>query len=114
MCHETEGKCDDKYWKKGPKTQTEIRPTDEQSAVIRSAATLSCPSNPNETSPGHKGKVVRVTAAAGTGKTTTLEMASTELLKNGHRVLYLVFNKAAQEEGMSELKTTLFSKDMVI
>jgi F-box protein 18 (helicase) len=96
--------------KKGPKIKTEIQPTDEQSAIIKSAATIQHPYNPNETSPKYKGKVVRVTAAAGTGKTTTLEMASIELLKQGHRVLYLVFNKAAQEEAYERIRSHIIQQ----
>jgi superfamily I DNA/RNA helicase len=96
--------------KKGPKIKTEIQPTDEQSAIIKSAATIQHPYNPNETSPKYKGKVVRVTAAAGTGKTTTLEMASIELLKQGHRVLHLVFNKAAQEEAYERIRSHIIQQ----
>ena len=46
-----------------------------------------------------KGCVVRVTAAAGTGKTTTLQKAVTHLVGLGHdKVVYVTFNKNAAED----------------
>lgn len=55
-----------------------MKPTDEQEAVL---------------DPG--GRIIRVNARAGTGKTTTLVMLSE---KNQHqRILYLVFNSKARE-----------------
>jgi superfamily I DNA/RNA helicase len=55
-----------------------VKPTDEQEAVLAA-----------------DGRIIRVNARAGTGKTTTLVMLSE---KNRHqRILYLVFNKRAKE-----------------
>ena len=48
--------------------------------------------------PKNQGKVMRVIAGAGTGKTSTLELLSHELQAAGHRVIYLVFNKSAQQD----------------
>ena len=46
-----------------------------------------------------KGCIVRVTAAAGTGKTTTLQKAVTHLVNLGHtKVVYVTFNKSAAED----------------
>ena len=40
----------------------------------------------------------QIVAAAGTGKTTTLELLAQRLVKVGHNVLYLVYNKSAQKD----------------
>ena len=71
--------------------------TDQQRDVVRAAKA------PDDIPPG--GEIIRVTAAAGTGKTTTLEHVARRLLQDlGHRkVTYLVFNKAAQAEAQNRL-----------
>jgi len=57
------------------------RPTAEQAAIIEAVST---------------GQPLRVLALAGTGKTTTLQLASQAL--PGRRVLYLAFNRSVAEE----------------
>jgi superfamily I DNA/RNA helicase len=52
------------------------------------------------------GSCCRITAAAGTGKTTTLELMSSELLRKGHlskNVCYLTFNKTAVADAEKRL-----------
>ena len=47
-----------------------------------------------------QGQVIRITAAAGTGKTTTLLALMKQASELGHtHITYLTFNKAAAEEG---------------
>ncbi|KAJ2996566.1 F-box DNA helicase 1 [Globomyces sp. JEL0801] len=43
-----------------------------------------------------KGNAVRIVAGAGTGKTSTIHLLIQELLLKNQKVLYIVFNKAAQ------------------
>ncbi|GBG35084.1 F-box DNA helicase protein 1 [Hondaea fermentalgiana] len=51
-----------------------------------------------------EGLVLRVTAAAGTGKTTTLEALAEHLLEKGHQdITYLTFNRAAASDGAARL-----------
>ena len=73
-----------------------VKPTSEQMAVVDAAK-----------APGDvplRGEIVRVTAAAGTGKTTTMELVAKRLLDIGHAgVVYMVFNKAAQLEAQRRL-----------
>ena len=77
-------------------------PTPEQRAIL-SAVT----SGPRRIPHHEKGRVVRITAAAGTGKTTTLEMLAAKLVGLGHKVLYLVYNKVAQEEANSRFQRSI-------
>jgi hypothetical protein len=70
-----------------------IRQTTEQKAIIDHAIQL--------TNDKNYGNVIRVIAGAGTGKTTTLELLSAELLKLNQKILYLVYNKEAQREAIS-------------
>ncbi len=56
-------------------------PTAEQAAIVAAVAS---------------GQPLRVLALAGTGKTTTLQLASRAL--GGHRVLYLAFNRSVADE----------------
>jgi AAA domain len=65
-----------------------IEPTEEQINIIKHQA--SC------------GKVVRVIAGAGTGKTSTMLLLAKELLEKKERVLYLVFNKQAQLDAQAK------------
>ena len=60
-----------------------IDPTEEQKAILTAG-----------------GRVIRINARAGTGKTTTLRMLSDEHADK--RILYLVFNKKAQEDAQSK------------
>ena len=51
-------------------------------------------------------KIIRVTAAAGTGKTTTLEAFANRLcteLNHGTNVIYITFSKAAVQDAKSRL-----------
>ena len=56
-----------------------MTPTDEQKAILKAT-----------------GRVVRINARAGTGKTTTLSMLAKK--HRNKRILYLVFNRKAREE----------------
>jgi len=60
-----------------------IEPTEEQKAILKSS-----------------GRVIRINARAGTGKTTTLRMLSNEHADK--KILYLVFNKKAREDAQSK------------
>ena len=63
--------------------QREMEPTDEQKNILEA-----------------RGRVLRINARAGTGKTTTLRMLSGEHADK--RILYLVFNKKAREDARSK------------
>ena len=55
-----------------------------------------------------KGHLVRVTAAAGTGKTTTLLCLALRAVEKGHRTItYLTFTKAAAKDGTRRLNEAL-------
>ncbi|CAB9498481.1 expressed unknown protein [Seminavis robusta] len=57
---------------------------------------------------GSKGQLVRVTAAAGTGKTTTLLSLALRAVEKGHtHITYLTFTKAAALDGTKRLSKTL-------
>ncbi len=60
-----------------------MEPTEEQKAILKAG-----------------GRVIRINARAGTGKTTTLRMLANE--QADKRVLYLVFNRKAREEAQSK------------
>ncbi len=60
-----------------------IRPTDEQQGIVQA-----------------RGRVVKINARAGTGKTTVLRMVAEQ--RPGARGLYLVFNKRAQLRAQEE------------
>ncbi|KAJ3356479.1 hypothetical protein HDU83_000829 [Entophlyctis luteolus] len=76
-------------------------PTPEQSAIIEFARSLPAPAAKNNMIPG---TVCRIVAGAGTGKTTTLCMLAEALARNGHHILYLVYNKAAQNDAQARFK----------
>ena len=59
-----------------------MKATDEQQAILKAA-----------------GRVVRINARAGTGKTTTLKMLAEQ--HRDQRILYLVFNRKAREEAQA-------------
>ena len=60
---------------------------------------------------GGKLNVVRVTAGAGTGKTTTLEHLAMRLLDEGHKsILYCVFNRAAAKDAKARLPKQVMVK----
>lgn len=59
-----------------------MRPTTEQQAILNAS-----------------GRVVRINARAGTGKTTTLKMLAEQY--RDQRILYLVFNRKAREEAQA-------------
>ncbi|KAJ3288076.1 hypothetical protein HDU79_005124 [Rhizoclosmatium sp. JEL0117] len=75
--------------------QTKRNPTPEQQRIIDFGATLNHNSG---------GVVVRIVAGAGTGKTTTLQLLAETLTKNRHRILYIVYNKAAQTDAEERFK----------
>lgn len=60
-----------------------VEPTEEQKAILKS-----------------NGRVIRINARAGTGKTTTLRMLSNEHADK--KILYLVFNKKSREDAQSK------------
>ncbi|KAJ3029712.1 UNVERIFIED_CONTAM: hypothetical protein HDU68_011325 [Siphonaria sp. JEL0065] len=71
-------------------------PTAEQQAIIDFGASL----------PIHRlGNVCRIVAGAGTGKTTTLQLLAETLVKQKHRVLYIVYNKTAQADAEERFKS---------
>lgn len=65
-----------------------MQPTDEQKTVLAST-----------------GRVVRINARAGTGKTTTLRMLSEA--HSSKKILYLVFNRKAREEAQSRFPSNV-------
>ncbi|KAJ3222640.1 hypothetical protein HDU81_009696 [Chytriomyces hyalinus] len=71
-------------------------PTREQAAIIDYGRKLSI---------RDLGQVVRIVAGAGTGKTTTLHLLAEELVKSNHRILYIVYNKAAQKDAEDRFHT---------
>lgn len=78
-----------------------IRLSPEQEAILATAVP------PNASS----SKVVRVTAAAGTGKTTTLLYLAEKCAQLGHSHLtYITFNKSAAADGRARLEQTLTSR----
>ena len=71
--------------------------TPQQSAIVREAA------SPNL----QRGIVVRCSAAAGTGKTTTLMNVVVELVSKGHRkIKYVTFNKSAAADAERRFKSS--------
>ncbi|MGC8493450.1 MAG: UvrD-helicase domain-containing protein [Syntrophobacteraceae bacterium] len=60
-----------------------MKPTEEQEAIVRAG-----------------GRVIRINARAGTGKTTTLRMLANE--HSDKNILYLVFNRKARDEAQSK------------
>merc|ERR1711871_785024 len=72
--------------------QQKITLTDEQKVIVQTAPP-----------PGVTPQVVRITAAAGTGKTTTLEHVAKQMLKLGHVVKCLTFSKSAAEDAQSRM-----------
>lgn len=60
-----------------------MEPTEEQKAILKA-----------------KGRVIRINARAGTGKTTTLRMLANEHADK--KILYLVFNRKASEEAQAK------------
>ena len=57
---------------------------------------------------GKKGQLVRVTAAAGTGKTTTLLCLALKAADQGHKgITYLTFTKAAALDGTRRVSQVL-------
>jgi superfamily I DNA/RNA helicase len=86
-----------------PSTSTSRNPSEQQSAIVQMAK-----------APGI-GSCCRITAAAGTGKTTTLELMSSELLKKGHlsnNVCYLTFNKTAVADAKLRLSHHVLCKTL--
>ncbi|KAJ3068713.1 F-box DNA helicase 1 [Podochytrium sp. JEL0797] len=81
-------------------------PTAEQQKIIDYGASLS---------PRDLGHVCRIVAGAGTGKTTTLQLLAETLVAKGHKILYIVYNKAAQadaEEKFAKLGHNVVCKTM--
>jgi superfamily I DNA/RNA helicase len=77
-----------------------IKLTAEQKAVVESCPVPSL-SNVN-------GKLIRVTAAAGAGKTTVLLALALQAVKRGHsHIGYLTYSKAAAEDGKARLQDAL-------
>jgi superfamily I DNA/RNA helicase len=75
-------------------------PTPEQLAIVNSAI------SPQAIPP--KGHIVRITAAAGTGKTTTMRMVADKLVQLDHdSVLYLVFNRAAERDAHERMPRSI-------
>jgi superfamily I DNA/RNA helicase len=77
--------------------------SEQQSAIVQMAK-----------APGI-GSCCRITAAAGTGKTTTLELMSSELLRKGHlsnNVCYLTFNKTAVFDARKRLSYDVLCKTL--
>jgi len=57
--------------------------------------------------PNSRGKILRVTAGAGTGKTTTVIQYANELVKKGHeKILYLTFNKNATRDASNKFQSS--------
>jgi F-box protein 18 (helicase) len=67
----------------GLELQEVMKPTEEQKAIVHAA-----------------GRVIRINARAGTGKTTTLHMLAREHADK--KILYLVFNRKARDEAQSK------------
>ncbi|KAJ3131177.1 hypothetical protein HK100_006689 [Physocladia obscura] len=72
-----------------------VPPTPEQDQIVAFGRSL----------PSYgTGKVCRIVAGAGTGKTTTLCLLAQALADRGHQILYIVFNKAAQSDAESRFR----------
>ncbi|KAL3926792.1 MAG: hypothetical protein SGBAC_013335, partial [Bacillariaceae sp.] len=75
-----------------------IQLTKEQDDILNTCK------SPLSTGSSAKGQLVRVTAAAGTGKTTTLLCLALRAVEKGHRsITYLTFTKAAAMDGTRRL-----------
>jgi superfamily I DNA/RNA helicase len=76
--------------------------TEEQQAILDT-----CPTPDYRTESG-KGQLTRITAAAGTGKTTTLLALALQGVRQGHKhITYLTFTKAAAGDGQQRLQRAL-------
>jgi superfamily I DNA/RNA helicase len=76
--------------------------TEEQQAILDT-----CPTPDYRTESG-KGQLTRITAAAGTGKTTTLLALALQGVQQGHtHITYLSFTKAAAGDGQQRLQRAL-------
>jgi superfamily I DNA/RNA helicase len=76
--------------------------TEEQQAILDT-----CPTPDYRTESG-KGQLTRITAAAGTGKTTTLLALALQGARKGHKhITYLTFTKAAAGDGKQRLQRAL-------
>lgn len=77
-----------------------IRLSPEQEAILATAEP-----------PASSSKLVRITAAAGTGKTTTLLYLAEKCVQLGHSHLtYITFNKSAAADGCARLQQMLSSR----
>lgn len=80
----------------------EVDLTEEQQAILDT-----CPTPDYRTEAG-KGQLTRITAAAGTGKTTTLLALALKGARQGHKhITYLTFTKAAVADGQQRLQKAL-------
>jgi superfamily I DNA/RNA helicase len=76
--------------------------TEEQQAILDT-----CPTPDYRTESG-KGQLTRITAAAGTGKTTTLLALALQGARQGHvHITYLTFTKAAVTDGQQRIQEAL-------
>jgi superfamily I DNA/RNA helicase len=76
--------------------------TAEQQAILDT-----CPTPDYRTESG-KGQLTRITAAAGTGKTTTLLALALQGARQGHvHITYLTFTKASARDGQQRLREAL-------
>jgi superfamily I DNA/RNA helicase len=75
-----------------------VQLTEEQQAILDT-----CPTPDHRTTSG-KGQLTRITAAAGTGKTTTLLALAVHGAQQGHKhITYLTYNKTAVRDGQERL-----------
>jgi flagellar biosynthesis GTPase FlhF len=88
--YDDDGNAETAFPAKDPPT---VKLTVEQLAILES-----CP--PPILIPAKKGQLIRVTAAAGSGKTTTLIHLALKAYERGHRsITYLTFGCAAAKDG---------------
>jgi superfamily I DNA/RNA helicase len=80
----------------------DVHLAEEQQAILDT-----CPTPDHRTESG-KGQLTRITAAAGTGKTTTLLALALQGARQGHvHITYLAFTKAAIRDGQQRLQEVL-------
>ncbi|GKY96376.1 hypothetical protein MPSEU_000597200 [Mayamaea pseudoterrestris] len=100
---------DDDYCSYIPPALSSVTLTKEQLSIL-----ASCPPPTAATRPRRKAQLFRITAAAGSGKTTTLLHLAVQAYRKGHtHITYLTFGKAAAAEGRNRILQTLAEQGLL-